>query len=171
MGGMSRVPSTELPAEVVIDVGPLSAADVVAVARHGAPVRLSEAAVDGIRATRKVIDDLANDTVPHYGISTGFGALATTSIPPEKRAQLQRSLVRSHAAGSGPEVEREVVRATMLLRLSTLATGRTGVRLETAEAYAALLNAGITPVVREYGSLGCSGDLAPLAHCALAVMG
>src|SRR5690606_8675744 len=81
------------------------------------------------------------------------------------------SLVRSHAAGSGPEVEREVVRATMLLRLSTLATGRTGVRLETAQAYAALLDAGITPVVHEYGSLGCSGDLAPLAHCALAVMG
>ena len=171
MGAMSRVPATELPAEVVVDVGPLSADDVVAVARHGVPVRLSEEAVEGIRATRRVIDDLASDTVPHYGISTGFGALATTSIPPEKRAQLQRSLVRSHAAGSGPEVEREVVRATMLLRLSTLATGRTGVRLETAEAYAALLNAGITPVVREHGSLGCSGDLAPLAHCALAVMG
>ncbi len=87
------------------------------------------------------------------------------------RAQLQRSLVRSHAAGSGPEVEREVVRALMLLRLSTLATGRTGVRRETAELIAGLLNAGITPVVHEYGSLGCSGDLAPLAHCALALMG
>ncbi|MFE4851547.1 histidine ammonia-lyase, partial [Streptomyces sp. NPDC056689] len=84
---------------------------------------------------------------------------------------LQRSLVRSHAAGSGAEVEREVVRALMLLRLSTLATGRTGVRPDTAQAYADLLNAGITPVVHEYGSLGCSGDLAPLAHCALAVMG
>ncbi|MGO0575888.1 histidine ammonia-lyase [Ornithinimicrobium panacihumi] len=168
---MSRVATTELPSEVVIDVGPLSAADVVAVARHGVPVRLSDEAVEGISATRQVIEDLANDTVPHYGISTGFGALATTSIPREKRAQLQRSLVRSHAAGSGPEVEREVVRATMLLRLSTLATGRTGVRLETAQAYAALLNAGITPIVKEYGSLGCSGDLAPLSHCALAVMG
>src|SRR4029077_13637914 len=80
-------------------------------------------------------------------------------------------LIRSHAAGSGPEVEREVVRALMLLRLSTLATGRTGVRLETAEIYAAMLNAGITPVVYEFGSLGCSGDLAPLAHCALAATG
>ena len=75
---------------------------------------------------------------------------------------LQRSLIRSHAAGSGPEVEREVVRALMLLRLSTLATGRTGVRVETAQAYAAMLDAGITPVVHEYGSLGCSGDLARL---------
>ena len=86
-------------------------------------------------------------------------------------AQLQRSLVRSHAAGSGPEVEREVVRALMLLRISTLATGRTGIREETLRSYVAMLNAGLTPVVYEYGSLGCSGDLAPLAHCALALMG
>nr|WP_202798059.1 histidine ammonia-lyase [Serinicoccus profundi] len=171
MVGMSRLPEQDSPTEVVVGVGPLSPAEVVAVARHGATVTLAEEAVEGIAATRRIIEDLANDTQPHYGISTGFGALATTSIPPEKRAQLQRSLVRSHAAGSGAEVEREVTRALMLLRLSTLATGRTGVRVETAQAYAALLNAGITPVVREHGSLGCSGDLAPLAHCALAVMG
>jgi histidine ammonia-lyase len=104
-------------------------------------------------------------------VSTGFGALANRHIPVELRTQLQRSLIRSHAAGSGPEVEREVVRALMLLRLSTLATGRTGVRPETAQAYVGVLNAGITPVVHEYGSLGCSGDLAPLAHCALALLG
>ncbi len=168
---MSRLPAPTTARDVVVDVGPLSHEDVVAVARHGARVTISEAALEAVAQTRAIIEGLASDTQPHYGISTGFGALATTSIPPEKRAQLQRSLVRSHAAGSGPEVEREVVRATMLLRLSTLATGRTGVRVETAQAYAALLNAGITPVVREHGSLGCSGDLAPLAHCALAVMG
>ncbi|MGC5584598.1 histidine ammonia-lyase [Ornithinimicrobium sp. W1679] len=168
---MSRLPASDSPAEVVVDVGPLAPAEVVAVARHGARVRLSEAALEGIAATRRIIDDLAGDDQPHYGISTGFGALATTSIPPQKRAQLQRSLVRSHAAGSGPEVEHEVVRALMLLRLSTLATGRTGVRVATAQAYADLLNAGITPVVHEHGSLGCSGDLAPLASCALAVTG
>ena len=104
-------------------------------------------------------------------MSTGFGALATRHIPVELRTQLQRSLIRSHAAGSGPEVEPEVVRAMMLLRISTLATGRTGVRAETLAAYVDLLNARITPVVHEYGSLGCSGDLAPLAHCALALMG
>jgi histidine ammonia-lyase len=113
----------------------------------------------------------APDRAPHYGVSTGFGALATRHIAPGLRAQLQRSLVRSHAAGTGPEVEAEVVRAMMLLRLSTLATGRCGVRLSTARAYAAMLTARVTPVVREYGSLGCSGDLAPLAHCALAVTG
>ncbi|WP_326640655.1 histidine ammonia-lyase [Streptosporangium sp. NBC_01755] len=157
--------------EVVIGVGPLSADDVVSVARHGARVVLTPEAGDEITRSRNVIERLAEDAKPHYGVSTGFGALATRQIPAELRAQLQRSLVRSHAAGSGPEVEREVVRALMLLRLSTLATGRTGVRLETACAYADLINAGITPVVREYGSLGCSGDLAPLAHCALALTG
>ncbi|WP_153395132.1 histidine ammonia-lyase [Ornithinicoccus halotolerans] len=164
-------PPTSLPTEVTVGTGPLSPAEVVAVARQDAPVTLAEEARAAVAASRRVIEQLADDPQPHYGISTGFGALATTHIPAERRAQLQRSLVRSHAAGSGPEVEREVVRATMLLRLSTLATGRTGVQVRTAEAYAALLNAGITPVVREYGSLGCSGDLAPLAHCALAVMG
>ena len=80
-------------------------------------------------------------------------------------------VIRSHSAGSGPEVEREVVRSLLLLRLSTMATGITGVRPELAQTYAAVLNAGITPVVHEYGSLGCSGDLAPLSHCALAVTG
>jgi histidine ammonia-lyase len=156
---------------VEVNVGPLSPEDVVAVARHDAPVVLAQDALKEIARSREVIESLADDVVPHYGVSTGFGALATRHIPTALRAQLQRSLVRSHAAGSGPEVEREVVRALMLLRLSTLATGRTGVRAEVAETYAALLNAGITPVVHEYGSLGCSGDLAPLAHCALAVMG
>jgi histidine ammonia-lyase len=156
---------------VIVGTGPVSFADVTEVARGGAAVALSPAAEAEISASRKVIDALAHDTAPHYGVSTGFGALATRHIPAERRAQLQRSLVRSHAAGSGPEVEAEVVRAMMLLRLSTLATGRTGVRLDVARAYAAMLSAGITPVVREYGSLGCSGDLAPLAHCALAAMG
>src|SRR6478609_4685457 len=156
---------------VVVGTGPVSIADVVAVARQGAGVRLSDDALAAIARGRAVVDELAADAAPHYGISTGFGALATLSIPAERRRDLQRSLVRSHAASTGPEVEREVVRALMLLRLSTLATGHTGVRPETASAYAAMLDAGITPVVREYGSLGCSGDLAPLAHCALALMG
>jgi histidine ammonia-lyase len=156
---------------VIAGTGPLSFADVIAVARGGAAVALSQDAEAAVAAGRKVIDALAHDSAPHYGVSTGFGALATKHIPAERRAQLQRSLVRSHAAGSGPEVEAEVVRAMMLLRLSTLATGRTGVRPAVARTYAAMLGAGITPVVREHGSLGCSGDLAPLAHCALAAMG
>jgi histidine ammonia-lyase len=157
--------------KVQVGSAPLSPKEVVAVARHGAAVELSASAIDEIVATRAIIDDLAGNATPHYGISTGFGALATRQIPTALRAQLQRSLVRSHAAGSGPEVECEVVRAMMLLRLSTLATGRTGIRLETAQLYARMLTAGITPVVREFGSLGCSGDLAPLAQCALAATG
>ncbi|MCE0536159.1 histidine ammonia-lyase [Kineosporia rhizophila] len=157
--------------DVLIGTGPVSVADVVAVARHGRRVALDPIALKEVEASRARIEALAVDAEPHYGISTGFGALATTFIAPEARTQLQRSLVRSHAAGSGPTVEDEVVRALMLLRLSTLMTGRTGVRPTTAQAYADLLNAHLTPVVHEYGSLGCSGDLAPLSHCALAVMG
>src|SRR5689334_1176597 len=156
---------------ISVGTGPLTEADVVAVARDGAGVELDAGSLSAIAAAREVIDSLADDLEPHYGISTGFGALATKHIPSAQRALLQRSLIRSHAAGSGPEVEREVVRAMMFLRLSTLATGRTGVRPDTAAAYAAMLSAGITPVVPEHGSLGCSGDLAPLAHCALALMG
>jgi histidine ammonia-lyase len=163
---------TGMPAErVVVGVGPVSADEVVRVARHDAGVRLGEDALAAVADSRAVVEALADDVEPHYGISTGFGALATKHIPVESRAQLQRSLIRSHAAGSGPEVEREVVRALMLLRLSTLASGRTGVRVETVQAYAGLVDAGLTPVVREYGSLGCSGDLAPLSHVALALMG
>ncbi|WP_404385682.1 histidine ammonia-lyase [Knoellia locipacati] len=156
---------------VVVGGARLGIDDVVRVARHGVRVELSPTALESVRATRSTIEGLAEDTVAHYGVSTGFGALATRHIPVELRAQLQRSLVRSHAAGAGPEVEREVVRALMLLRINTLATGRTGVRPVTLETYLAILNAGITPVVHEYGSLGCSGDLAPLSHCALALMG
>jgi histidine ammonia-lyase len=156
---------------VQVGVGPVSFDDVVAVARGGAPVQLTDEALAAVAETRVRIDALASDVNPHYGVSTGFGALARVHIPPEKRTQLQRSLIRSHAAGTGPEVESEVVRAMMLLRLSTLATGRTGVRRELIETYAGMLSAQIVPVVHEYGSLGCSGDLAPLSHVALALMG
>jgi histidine ammonia-lyase len=156
---------------IELGVGPPDRAQVVAVAREGARVSLSEDALAAIERGRAVVDELAAAPTPVYGISTGFGALATRHIPTEQRAQLQRSLVRSHAAGSGAEVEREVTRALMFLRLSTLATGHTGIQPATAELMAQLLSRGITPVVHEYGSLGCSGDLAPLAHCALALIG
>lgn len=156
---------------VTIGAAPLRPEDVVAVARHHVTVAIDDGALDRVAAARGVIDGLAADPNPHYGVSTGFGALATTFIAPERRRQLQQSLIRSHAAGTGAEVETEVVRALQLLRLQTLASGHTGVRPQVVETYAAMLNAGITPIVREYGSLGCSGDLAPLAHIALASMG
>jgi histidine ammonia-lyase len=173
MGVVDSERQKDTRAKSRVSVGPdaVTPEEVVAVARYGVGVELTTEALAEVGKTREVIEHLAASTIPYYGVSTGFGALATRHIPRSLRAQLQRSLIRSHAAGSGAEVEREVVRAMMLLRLSTLATGRTGVRTSTAQNYAAMLDAGITPVVREYGSLGCSGDLAPLAHCALALMG
>ena len=152
---------------VKISTSGLTSDDVIAVARQQANISISEAALDAMTQSRKQIEALAASSSPVYGVSTGFGALAQRHIPAESRTQLQRSLIRSHAAGTGAPVEREVVRATMLLRLKTLASGRTGARPIVAQTIAALLNAGITPVVYEYGSLGSSGDLAPLAHCAL----
>src|SRR5204862_2107671 len=157
--------------EVVVGPQPLTPAHVIAVARDEVPVELSAAAVEAMTRSSDHVQELAASDRPAYGISTGFGALATTHIPVERRADLQRSLIRSHAASSGDVVEREVVRAMMLLRLRTLASGHTGVRPVVAETLAALLNTGVTPVVREFGSLGCSGDLAPLAHVALTLMG
>jgi histidine ammonia-lyase len=157
--------------EIALGTGPLQRTDVVAVARGGARVRLSGEAEAAISASRLFIDALAATDDGVYGVSTGFGALATRRIPASERTRLQRSLIRSHAAGNGPTVEPEVVRALMLLRLKTLASGHSGVRLETARAYAALLNSPLVPLVHEYGSLGCSGDLAPLAHCALVLIG
>ncbi|QIP88528.1 histidine ammonia-lyase [Streptomyces sp. Tu 2975] len=156
---------------VVVGTSGTTADDVIAVARHGARIELSAEAVAALAAARGIVDALAAKPEPVYGVSTGFGALATRHISPELRAQLQRNIVRSHAAGMGPRVEREVVRALMFLRLKTVCSGRTGVRPEVAQTMADVLNAGITPVVHEYGSLGCSGDLAPLSHCALALMG
>lgn len=157
--------------EVPIDPDALTFAQVVAVARHDAKVVIPDHVAEQVRESRRAVDALANAPRPVYGVSTGFGALAQRHIPAESRAQLQKSLIRSHAAGLGDPVEREVVRALMLLRARTLATGRTGVRLETLQTYVDLLNAGITPWVHEFGSLGCSGDLAPLSACALVVMG
>jgi histidine ammonia-lyase len=156
---------------VTVGPEPLTFDQVVAVARGDATVVLGDEAHKAMAASRAHVEELAARPIPAYGISTGFGALATRHIHPDLRAKLQVSLIRSHAAGSGPEIEREVVRALMLLRLRTLATGRTGIRPVTAETMAALLNAGLTPIVHEYGSLGCSGDLAPLAHVALALIG
>ena len=157
--------------EVVIHVNGLTRDDLVAVARNNAMVVIGQDALDAMAKTRAHVEALAASDTPVYGISTGFGALANRHIALEDRVQLQKSLIRSHAAGMGAAVDREVVRALMLNRLKTLCSGRTGVRPVVAQTMAAMLNAGITPLVHEFGSLGCSGDLAPLAHCALVLMG
>jgi len=156
---------------VVLNTSGVSFQDVIDVARYGAKVEISDEAKKAIDASRKYIDDYTKGGKAIYGVSTGFGALADKFIEPGDRVQLQKSLIRSHAAGVGAPVEREVVRALIFLRLRTMTSGRTGVRYELAKTYADFLNAGLTPVVPEFGSLGCSGDLAPLSHCALAMMG
>ena len=148
----------------------VTVADVVAVARRGEEVRVSDGALSRMAASRRIVESLA-DGEPAYGISTGFGALANTTIPADRRAALQQSLIRSHAAGMGPAVEPEVVRAMMFLRARTLAFGASGARPQVAESLMRLINAGVVPVVPEHGSLGASGDLAPLAHAALVLIG
>jgi len=156
---------------VTINSSGITFADVIAIARDNAKVEISADALARMQVSRDQVEALAQGEVAVYGISTGFGALANRHIDPQDRVQLQKSLIRSHAAGMGPFVEREVVRALMTLRLKTLCSGRTGARPVVAETMAAVLNANITPLVHEFGSLGCSGDLAPLAHCAMVLMG
>jgi histidine ammonia-lyase len=149
----------------------LTPAKVVAVARTDAEVELADDARDAMAESAAIVERLASSETPVYGVSTGFGSLATTPIPSAHREELQRALIRSHAAGMGEPIEREVVRAMMLLRVRSLAMGYSGARPEVADTILDLLNAGLTPVVLEHGSLGASGDLAPLAHCALALIG
>jgi histidine ammonia-lyase len=156
---------------VELGAGGVSQDDVIAVARLDARVRLTAEATAAMERSARVVAELSGAEEPAYGVSTGFGSLATVRIPAERREELQRALIRSHATGMGPPVEREVVRAMMLLRARSLAMGFSGARPLVAETILALLNAGLTPVVPEHGSLGASGDLAPLAHCALTLIG
>ena len=156
---------------VVLGTESMTTDQLLSVTRDFERLELGEDVLSRLTTQREAIDAMVESGTPIYGLSTGFGSLATTFISPDQRRDLQRSLIRSHAAGVGPEVEREVVRAMMVSRLTNLCSGVSGVRPSTALAYAALLNAGITPIVHEFGSLGCSGDLAPLAHVALALMG
>lgn len=156
---------------VTLGRSPVTTGDVVRVARDLEDVVVAPDVLSMLATRREAIERLATSGEPVYGVSTGFGSLATTFIAPDQRRALQRSLIRSHAAGMGPPVEREVVRAMMLCRLKTMCSGVTGVRPTTVQRYADLLNHVLTPVVFEFGSLGCSGDLAPLAHVALALTG
>jgi histidine ammonia-lyase len=144
---------------------------VCAVARRGARVSVSLEARERIRAFRGHVERIEGSDRAVYGVTTGFGALATVRIPPEERRELQHAILRSHAAGMGPFVEPEVVRAMMLVRAKTLAMGHSGVRPELLDALIAMLNSGVTPAVPEHGSLGASGDLAPLAHAGLCLAG
>jgi histidine ammonia-lyase len=166
-------PSTGPPGRpaVVLDGSPLSVADVVAVARHGAPVTVAPDAARRMAPARAVVERIVADGSTVYGVTTGFGALASVRVAPAEADRLQHSLVLSHAAGMGDPVEPEVVRGMMLLRARTLAAGLSGARPVLVERLVGLLAAGLTPVVPELGSLGASGDLAPLAHVGAVLLG
>jgi len=157
--------------EILLGSHGVTLAEVVAVARTGTTARLSPVARTAMSRSAALVDGFVEGNTPVYGVTTGFGSLASTVIPPARTAELQVALVRSHAAGMGDTVEIEVVRAMLFLRARSLAMAFSGARPEIVDLQLAMLNAGITPVVREHGSLGASGDLAPLSHCALAVIG
>jgi histidine ammonia-lyase len=156
---------------IVLTGDRFSLADLEAVAARRARVSLSPSARRRIAASRRVVDRLARRGAVSYGITTGFGRFSDVVIPKEKLAELQRNLVRSHAAGVGEPLPAEAVRAMIALRANTLAKGFSGIRVETVEALLALLAADVLPVIPEQGSVGASGDLAPLAHLALGLIG
>jgi histidine ammonia-lyase len=164
-------PPSEESSTVELHGRGVSIADVVAVARHRAPARLSAQARVAMAASAALVDGFVASDTPVYGVTTGFGSLAGTVIPAERTAELQVALVRSHATGMGDQVETEVVRAMLFLRARSLSMAYSGVRPEIVDLQLAMLQRGLTPVVREFGSLGASGDLAPLSHCALALIG
>ncbi|MHC5024391.1 MAG: histidine ammonia-lyase [Planctomycetota bacterium] len=156
---------------LALDGGPLTLADVESVARLGRPVRLAEDARRGIDSARAVVDAAADGNAPVYGVNTGFGSLAQVRIEPADVRAIQRNLVRSHAAGVGDPLSPDIVRATMLVLAASLCRGRSGVRAVVIERLLDLLNRGLTPIVPSRGSVGASGDLAPLAHVSLVLIG
>jgi histidine ammonia-lyase len=154
-----------------LDGNSLTLDDVVAIVYDFTPVGLTDAARARVRAARAVVDDFAQRDTPTYGINTGFGSFAETRVPAEDLASLQVNLLRSHAAGVGEPLPVPLVRAMLALRANVLAKGFSGIRLETLERLIDLLNLGVHPVVPARGSVGASGDLAPLAHLALVLIG
>src|SRR5687768_3049300 len=156
---------------ILLDGSSLTLDQLVAIADDGATVGLAPDAARRVDASRLVVERKANGDAPVYGINTGFGALAETAIPREALGALQLNLLRSHAAGVGSPLPVRAVRASMALRANVLAKGFSGIRRETLDLLLAMLNAHVHPVVPSRGSVGASGDLAPLAHLALVLVG
>src|SRR6185437_659970 len=157
--------------DVVIDGNSLTLEQVTAVARDRARVSLAPHARQRARTTRRVVEELVAQRAVAYGVTTGFGKLSEVAIPPDRLAELQVNLVRSHAAGVGDMLPEREVRAMMLLRANVITKGFSGARAELAELLLGMLNAGLYPPVPEQGSVGASGDLAPLAHLARSLIG
>ena len=157
--------------DILLGFDKMTIEDLVAIARNGAGVQLTKASEKRIAKTRKLIEKLVEEEKAIYGVTTGFGALSDVTIPKKDSGQLQTNILMSHAAGVGNPLEKEIVRAIMALRIKDLARGHSGIRLETVLQLIRLLNAGICPVVPEKGSVGASGDLVPLAHLSLVLLG
>ena len=157
--------------EVYIDGESLKINDVVKVARENAKVVISEEVKEKVRKCRQVLEKMIEENKTIYGVNTGFGALSKIKISPSDIKQLQSNLIRSHSTGVGKPLGTDVVRATMLLRANTLAKGYSGIRLETLETLVEMLNRGVHPIIPAKGSVGASGDLAPLSHMILVLMG
>ena len=149
----------------------LTLEDVIAVARHGATCEIDQEAKKAVEASRKIVDDIVREKRVVYGVTTGFGSLCNVSISPEDTTQLQENLIRTHASGFGDPLPEDAVRAIMLIRINSLVKGYSGIRLSTVEKLLELLNKGVVPFIPEKGSLGASGDLAPLAHMVLPMLG
>lgn len=164
-------PAAARPETVTVDAGPFTLEAIGLIARSRAKVALSSEALESIQHAHDLLNTVLNDGQPHYGINTGFGSFSRQRISPGDLADLQRNLIRSHAAGVGPALPIEVVRAMMACLIGSLSRGHSGVRPIVVRTLIDMLNAGITPVVPETGSVGASGDLAPLAHVALALIG
>ena len=156
---------------IFLGIDGMTLADLVAVARHRAKIKLTPESEEKIRQTRKLVDQWVAEGKTIYGVTTGFGALSDVAISRKDTRQLQKNILMSHAAGVGRPLDEDTVRGIMALRIKDLARGHSGIRLETVEHLIALLNWGVYPVVPEKGSVGASGDLAPLAHLALVLLG
>src|SRR2546430_6414799 len=161
----------EFPTHLIIDGQALTSIQVLAVARHSATVSLGNESILRIQAAREVIDTLAAQDQKVYGVTTGFGHLSRVRIPHEQLQVLQHNLLRSHAAGVGEPLSEEVTRAMMLLLAASQARGNSGVRTEVVQLLLGMLNARIYPIIPSRGSVGSSGDLAPLAHLGLTLIG
>jgi histidine ammonia-lyase len=156
---------------VLLDGRSLTLERFLAVVRGGQPVSLAAEALARVRGSRAAVERAVASGRAVYGVTTGFGALSSVTVPPERVRELQASLVRSHASGTGPPLPEETVRGLVLLRLNSLAHGLSGVRPELLDRLVEILNRRLVPWIPEQGSVGASGDLAPLAHLALAVTG
>lgn len=156
---------------VLLDGEHLTLEELVQVARFKAPVQLKASAIEAVQASRKIIDDIVASKKVTYGVNTGFGSLVRKSIEPEQTRQLQENLIRTHASGFGEPFKEDEVRAIILIRINSLVKGYSGIRLSTIETMVEMLNRGVVPYIPEKGSIGSSGDLAPLSHMVLPMLG